>query len=72
MTKTLEMPERLPTDGPVGVGRGKDDTIRVDVSTAGVTQHLVMSEHNAWRVFGMLSLMLKIPLPSKTAKAIKL
>ena len=71
MKIVLKMPERLPLDGPVSV-RNEHSTIVVEVKTDHTTETIHMSEYNAWRVFGMLSLMLRIPLPPATGKAIKL
>ena len=69
----LMMPERQPTDGPVRVARLLDGRLmEISVETDGVTGTLALSEHNAWRVFGMLALMLEIPLPPRIGEAIKL
>lgn len=68
----LKMPERGPGDGPVAVRRPTDGEIAIAATTDGVEGCVVMSEYNAWRVFGMLSMMLGIPLPPATGKAIKL
>ena len=40
--------------------------------TDGREHDIVCSPYNAWRVFGLLALMLGIPLPTKVGKAIKL
>ncbi len=69
----LVMPARKPVDGPAGIDRGDGDgEIGITVEHGGQPQRIVMSEYNAWRVFGMLSVFLHIPLPSATGKAIKL
>ena len=62
---------RTPIDGPMGVNRIDNDTLVVNVTHNGEEQSLVMSEHNAARVFGGLALMLGITLPSTLGKAIK-
>lgn len=66
------MPLRQPSDGPIAVNRPGPEQIAIDVTNAGETARIVMSEFNAWRLFGMLALMLEIPLPSTIGKAIKL
>jgi hypothetical protein len=35
------------------------------------TQSITLSRYNAWRIFGMLAVILGIPLPSKLGKLIK-
>jgi hypothetical protein len=71
---SLKMPERKPSDGKVSVERCSvpGGYIVVNVVTDGDNYELVMSEHNAWRVFGMLSLILGIPQTKAVGKAIKL
>lgn len=64
----LKMPDRLAGDGPVSIERTDDD--RIVLGCDGST--ISVSEFNAWRLFGMMALMLEIPLPSKVGKAIKL
>lgn len=74
MSEELKMPERLPTDGEAGVTRDTADGveyINIDVVTQGERYHLRMSEHNAWRVLGMLAFMVKVPLSKAAQKAIK-
>lgn len=70
-----KMPERKPTDGAVSVERifGNDPVadLALAVVTDGTEQRITMSEHNAWRAFGMLAVMLGIPLPKDIGKAIK-
>jgi hypothetical protein len=66
------MPPRLPEDGAVTVEQAGDDRILVSVETAGVSTMLTMSPYNAWRVFGMLAVVLGISLPTRLRKAIKL
>jgi hypothetical protein len=65
------MPVREEGDGEVGVHR-VNGKIQVTVTTNGETQSVLMSEYNAWRIFGMLSVMVGLSLPSVIAKAIKL
>lgn len=68
----LKMPERAPSDGPIGVNRPAEGMIGITASTNGETQGIQMSEYNAWRVFGCLAMMLGIPLSKNVGKAIKL
>jgi hypothetical protein len=63
------MPERQTDDGAVALRR-VGEKIAVHVTDGGVDQELVMGEHNAWRIFGMLAVMLQIPLSPKVGKAI--
>ena len=72
MTTKLTMPKRRPTDGPVSVSRPTDGVIQISCTNAGDISAVAMSEYNAWRAFGMLALMLEIPLPPSIGKAIKL
>lgn len=66
------MPEQAPGDGDVAVRRNlKADTVTAIVTTNGVTESITMSEHNAWRVFGSLSIMLDLPVTPAVAKAIR-
>jgi hypothetical protein len=79
---SLKMPERKPGDGRVRVERLREmpaeshpelwPDIVISVVTNDVEERIVMSEHNAWRVFGMLSLVLGIPQSKAAGKAIKL
>lgn len=72
MQEESEQPPRQPTDGPVSaevVGEGR---YRLCVTTDGVRQTIVMSGHNAWRAFGLLAMILRITLPGKLRKEIKL
>jgi hypothetical protein len=68
----LVMPGRLLTDGPVSVRRGGTRDIQVSVVNAGHESAIEMSEHNAWRLFGSLALMLGIPLGRRVGQLIKL
>lgn len=70
MKKT--QPPRAPSDGPVSVRTPTDDVVEIEATTDGKAQAISMSTYNAWRVFGMLALMLGIPLPPATGKAIRL
>lgn len=62
------MPERLPTDGPIGVRRAGDDYLALDFNGHEVR----VSRYNAARLYGMLGMFLEIPLPKAMGKAIKL
>jgi hypothetical protein len=67
-----KQPLRGPGDGPVDVCRAPKDHIAISVTTNGEQQGIVMSEYNAWRVFGLLALLLGVRLSDKVSKAIKL
>lgn len=62
------MPNRLPTDGPMGVRRVGDDYLALDFNGHEVT----VSRYNAARLYGMLGMFLEIPLSKAMGKAIKL
>lgn len=70
-TEKLTMPTREPKDGAVEVRR-EDGGIRLRAEFDGCSHSMWCSEHNAWRLFAMLALILEIPLPAKVGKAIKL
>lgn len=75
MAKKLEMPARGVSDGPVSIRRisiGPVERVILEATQSGKEQAMELSEYNAWRMFGMLSLMLGIPLPAHVGKAIKL
>lgn len=65
------MPKRSPQDGPAGIER-EADGLRLRAEDDGETETMFVSEFNAWRLFGMLSVMLGLPLAPKVSKAIKL
>lgn len=67
------MPERGPKDGPVSVQR-IEDRIAVSAITIDDEDHnfMEMSEYNAWRLFGMLAIILGIELPKKIGKEIRI
>jgi hypothetical protein len=69
MSARYVMPERLPGDGPIAVERSERG-IRIRVTNGDATTLVEMSEHNAWRVFGSLALVLGLPLPASVGKAI--
>ena len=66
------MPPRQSDDGPVRVSRDGPRHLVLDVTQDGQHSELRVSEYNAWRLFGMLSLMLQLPLPKAVVQAIKL
>lgn len=70
MAEELKMPERQPGDGAIRVERLPDDRILFahEGENGG---HLIVSEHNAWRLIGAASLILGLPLTKSAAKAIK-
>lgn len=65
----LKQPDRLPDDGSVRVECSGHNHSLVYIEVDG--QNIMMSQYNAWRLFGMLALLLKIPLTRAVAKAIK-
>ena len=67
----LKMPERKPSDGPMGVSSPSEDEITITAMTNGEMQAVTMSKFNAWRTLGCLALMLGIPLSKDVGKAIK-
>lgn len=67
----MSQPERKPWDGPIKVQR-IGDYISISVEQNSEAQGMKISEYNAWRVFGMLAVILGVPLPKYIAKAIKL
>ena len=69
---TYEMPPRQTIDGPVSVDRPDPGWIGITVETNDTPARVTMSEYNAWRVFGLLSVMLGLPLSKVVSKAIKL
>ncbi len=64
--------ERLVGDGLVRVHHNDDESLTVSVMRNGTIEHITLSEFNAARVFGMIGLMLGIPLTKAVGKAIKL
>ena len=73
-----EGPARLPADGAVGVRRHDDEWARnpmfeIYVEHAnGKSSSIEVSEFNARRIFGSLSILLGLPLSSKVGKSIKM
>lgn len=67
-------PERTDDDGPISVDRWihDDEMLVIKIRTKGEDQHMVVGMYNAWRLFGLLAVMLGITLPKKLMKAIKL
>lgn len=71
----LKMPEREEGDGAVGLkweSRLGDNRLWLKVETDGAHYSVPISEHNAWRLFGILAVMLEIPLSKRVGKAIRL
>lgn len=68
MTDPVKQPERLPDDGAVAVTLEGASHYRISVGEHSIK----VSGFNAWRLFGMLAIMLGIRLPSALAKRIKL
>jgi hypothetical protein len=70
----LKMPERTPVDGPVSlyiVDGTNHERLAISVTTDGREQIMIVTEHNAWRVLGLLSFMLKVPLSKAAEKVIR-
>jgi hypothetical protein len=67
----FKMAERTPADGPVSVTR-EGDRIRVTAATDGNRESILMTEYNAARILGLLSLILEAPLSKSVATVIKL
>lgn len=65
------MPERRPIDGPVALTRSGDNLV-LSCTTNGSETSVVLGPHNAWRAFGLLALMLDLPLLKRVARAIVL
>lgn len=66
------MPERDPDDGPVSISRPSKGLVQISCSMGGEVSSVVMSEHNAWRILAMLSVLLELPLSKAAQRAIKL
>ncbi len=62
--------ERTTEDGPMSVTR-EGKKIRIAAETGGATESMLVTEYNAARVLGALSLILEAPLSKSVAKAIK-
>lgn len=72
MPEKLVMPMRELTDGPIGISREQSRLVRIHAATGGVSQDIVCSEYNAWRLLGSLSLFLGVPLSKEAQRAVKL
>lgn len=66
-----KQPERELSDGPVAVNR-IDQFIVLSAEQDKKYEGMKVSEYNAWRLFGMLAVVLGVELPKNIAKAIKL
>lgn len=66
-----KQPPRAETDGAVRVWWDGDD-LCVSCETDGKGQMVKMGEFNAWRIFGMMAVLLKVTLSKKVSKGIKL
>ncbi len=66
-------PKRKERDGAISIGRdeGNRDTIIVWVTDEGTNQGMQMSEWQARRLLGLLSVMLELKLSSKAARQIE-
>lgn len=64
-------PDRRPNDGEVAISREGDNFV-LTCRTGDHTYRLVAGPFNAWRLFGLLALMLEVKLPSAIGKRIKL
>ncbi len=68
----FKMPRRRPEDGDVVVRRLEDDRFEVVVKTGGEVEALHITDYNACRVFGILGVLLKIPMSDRAKREIKL
>jgi len=68
------MPERKPDDGSLTVSLlgPKYDRVAISCERPSGCSGLVLSDYNAWRLFGILSVLLGIPLTKEAGKAITL
>lgn len=71
MSDQLKMPERQPDDGPISVIRPTDGVVSISVETGSRLSAVTMSEYNAWRVLGALSVVLGVPLSKAASKVVK-
>lgn len=72
MSNFVQAP-RGSADGAVTVSRDcPPGMLRLSAETNDEIETITLSEYNAARLFGMLSLFLNIPLSAKVGKAIKL
>lgn len=70
---TGQQPPRGPKDGQIQIWNdGPDGDMCILVEHSGETQRIVLTEYNAWRVFGTLALLLGVQLPKKIAESLKL
>jgi len=67
-----KQPARGPDDGPVAVRAGAGGRLEIEVTTADKVQVITVTPFNAFRIFGMMALMLGIKLPAAVGKGIKL
>lgn len=67
-----QQPERRAEDGPVKFAVHGEHTYSISVTHNGKEQDLIVGAHNAWRLFGMMAMILGIALPAAIAKRIKL
>lgn len=69
----MTQPPRSPLDGAVSVERiTETGELLLAATHAGGRMHIRCSEHNAWRLFVMLGVLLGASLPSKLLKSVKL
>lgn len=70
--KTGKQPPRSESDGPVGIRVLAGTRLCITATQDGRETELVVSAHNAWRVFGLLTFVLGVKLPAKLMKEILL
>lgn len=63
---------RQPCDGQISVQRPGTGDIYISVTHNGIEQGLTMSDWNARRIFGSLSVILELPLAKSAAKKIQM
>jgi hypothetical protein len=66
-----KQPARSDDDGEISIKRESGYLI-VAATQGGVETHLKVSDYNAWRLFGSLTLFLGVRLPASLAKRISL
>ena len=71
MTDLPEMPERLDNDGGVKVSLA-EGYIVISAACGGKEESILVSPYNAWRIFGLLSVLLGLPLSKAVSGRIRL
>ncbi len=69
---SFKQADRHPDDGPISVNKLEGGRISVTVSNGSEMGQLIMSEYNASRVVGALSLLLGIRINVEDSKRLKM